>query len=95
MTGSINKGDAIVYESYNGDNIKEGDVIVFIYNNTKIVHRVVEKINVNGEVRYYTRGDANNTYDPEYRTNDDIIGVRRFNIKYIGIPTLWLKELFS
>ena len=51
--------------------------------------------NVNGEYRYYTKGDDNNTYDPEYRTNDDIIGIRRFNIKYIGIPTLWLKELFS
>lgn len=95
MTGTIDKGDAIIYESYNGENIKVGDVIVFMYEEVKIVHRVVEKINVNGEIRYYTKGDLNKNNDPGYRTKDDIIGVEKINIKYVGIPSLWLNELFS
>ena len=65
------------------------------YNNVKIVHRVVEKVNVNGEIRYFTKGDINKEYDPGYRTKKDIIGIKKLKIKYVGIPTLWLHELFN
>ena len=95
MTGSIDKGDAIIYKSYEDDTIKIGDVIVFNYKDVKIVHRVMDKINVNGEIRYYTKGDINKGYDPDYRTKKDIIGVKKVKIKYVGIPTLWLHELFN
>jgi len=95
MTGTINKGDALIYKSYNNDRIKKGEVIVFNYNNVKIVHRVVEKVNVNGEIRYFTKGDINKEYDPGYRTKKDIIGIKKLKIKYVGIPTLWLHELFN
>lgn len=95
MTGAIDKGDAIVYKSYKNQNIKNGEIIVFNYDDLRLVHRVVDIINVNGEVRYYTKGDINADNDPGYRTKEDIIGTKKLKIKYIGIPTLWLHELFK
>lgn len=96
MTGTINKGDAIIYEQFkNNSLIKKGQVIIFDYNNIKTVHRVVEIKNVNGENRYYTQGDANNSLDTDYRTVNDINGLVKIKIKYIGLPTLWLRSLFE
>ena len=95
MTGAVNKGDAIIFKQYKNDKIKKDDIILFYYKDVKIVHRVVKKTNVNGEVRYYTKGDYNKDVDPEYRTSKDIIGIKKIKIKYVGIPTLWIHDLFN
>jgi signal peptidase I len=95
MTGAIDKGDAILYKSYKDEEIKNGEIIVFDYDDIKLVHRVVDIVNVNGELRYYTKGDVNKDNDPGYRTKENIIGIEKLKIKYIGIPTLWLHELFN
>ena len=96
MTGTINKGDAVVFESYKKQEIEEGNIIIFLNNNdTQTIHRVVEIKNVNGEVRYFTKGDANDKVDDGYITKDKIIGVSNFKIKYIGYPTIWVRDLFS
>lgn len=95
MTGAINKGDAVVYESYEGQKIYEQQVIIFKNKNMQVVHRVVDARYVNGENRYYTKGDANELNDAGYVTERDIIGVVKFKIKYIGYPTIWLKTIFS
>ena len=95
MTGSINKGDAIVFETYDNQQIKEGQVIIFEKNDLNLVHRVIDIKNVNGELRYYTKGDANKEMDAGYITNDDILGISKFRIMYIGHPTIWVRELFN
>ena len=95
MTGSINKGDVTIFESYHNQRIQSGDIIIFKYNDIQMVHRVAEVKTVNNENHYYTKGDINKVNDPEYRLEKDIIGVSLFKIKYIGIPTLWLHSLFS
>ena len=92
MTGEINKGDVIIYERYDGQSIKEGQVVVFLQNESKIVHRVVEIKNIGGEIRYYTKGDANEDLDAGYRVSSDIVGLTDWKIAYIGYPTLWLRE---
>lgn len=95
MTGTINKGDAIIYESYKKQQIKENQIIVFNKNNIKLIHRVIDIKNVNGELRYYTKGDYNKEIDSGYITNKDIIGINKFKIPYLGYPSLLLKELFN
>lgn len=95
MTGTINKGDAVVFESYRGQKIKEGQVIVFESGNDKVIHRVVDIKNVNGENRYFTKGDANKNMDDNYITDKKIFGISIFKIKFIGYPTIWIKEIFS
>lgn len=96
MTGTINKGDAIVFEQYNGqDKIEIGQVIIFNQENINIVHRVVDIKNVNGEKRYTTKGDANDDIDDGYITNEDIVGISKFRIAYIGYPSIWIRDIFS
>jgi len=95
MTGTVNKGDAIIYESYDSQEIMNGQVIMFDYNGMQTIHRVVDIRQVNGQYRYYTQGDANKHLDNDYVTNDEIYGLVKLRIKYIGYPTLWLRELFK
>lgn len=95
MTGALNKGDAIIYEAYDEQTIQNGHVILFNYNDVQTIHRVVDIKEVNGQIRYYTKGDSNLSLDDDYRTNKDIIGISRIRIKFIGYPTLWVRELFN
>lgn len=95
MSGTIDVGDAIIYEKYDYGNIDEGQVIIFNYNNIQTVHRVVKIEKINGEYRYYTKGDANSSDDELYRTKNDIYGLVKLRIKYIGKPTLWLRNIFK
>ena len=95
MTGELNKGDALVYEQYSDQTISKGQVIVFNYNKKKTIHRVVDIQKINGEFRFYTKGDANDALDLGYRTESDIIGIETLKIKYLGYPTVWVRELFN
>ena len=96
MTGSIDVGDAVVYTSKDrGIKPSKGDVIIFEKNGAKLVHRVVSVQEYNGRIRYYTKGDANSTMDDGYVTGDNLIGVVNFRVKYVGYPTLWLRQLFN
>ena len=95
MTGEINRGDMIIYERYEDQPIKEGQVIVFIDREVRIVHRVIRIENIAGEFRYYTKGDANDAPDQGYRTEADIVGLTDTRLAYLGFPTLWLNEMIS
>ena len=96
MTGEINKGDMIIYERYDDQVIREGQVVVFMSdNNNRIVHRVIRIENINGQTRYYTKGDFNKEEDYGFRTDADIVGLTDIKVAYVGYPTLWLHELIS
>lgn len=95
MTGTIDKGDAVIFEKYNGQEIQKGQVIIFDYDGIQTVHRVEEIKIVNDEYRYYTKGDANEKRDESYITKDKIDGLVKLRIKYIGYPTLWIRSIFS
>lgn len=93
MTGTINKGDIACFEKYDEDEkIETGDIIVFYEDDIKIVHRVVEQRMMGNEMRYYTKGDANQQRDDGYRETKDIIGHVKFKIPYIGYLTLWVND---
>lgn len=94
MSGAIDIGDAVIYERCDNQSIKEQQIIIFERDNIRIVHRVVDIKIVNGVKRYYTKGDANKQNDSGYVTQDDILGLVKFKIKYIGYPTLMLRESF-
>lgn len=94
MTGTLNKGDAVIFEKYDDQEIEIGQVIIFDYNGIQTIHRVVDIQKVNGEYRYYTKGDANKRNDEDYRNSDDIYGLVKLKVQYIGYPTLWVREVF-
>ena len=95
MTGTINKGDAIIFEKYDNQKLQEGNVIIFEYNGLQTIHRIEKILKVNGEYHYYTKGDANKKSDNGYRKQSDIQGVVNLRIKYLGYPTLWMRSLFN
>ncbi len=95
MTGEINKGDAVIYESYGGAPISVGQVIVFDKNGAMIVHRVIKIERINGENRYYTKGDANDGADEGYVVESDIVGTVAARLPCVGYPTVWLNEAFK
>lgn len=93
MTGELNKGDVAIYEQYDDQPIEAGQVIVFSKNGSKVIHRVVDIKHINGQTRYYTKGDANGELDYGYITETDIVGLVDLKLPYFGYPTLWLREL--
>lgn len=95
MTGEINKGDMIIYERYEDQLVIEGQVIVFEKNKSVIVHRVADIKIINGETRYYTKGDANEDLDTGYITDSNIIGLVNYKIPFLGYPTIWVRSLFK
>ena len=95
MTGELNKGDIAIYESYEDQFIREGQVIVFEEGNSKIVHRVVDIKIINGRSRYYTKGDANEDLDMGYIIDSEIVGLVNVKLPYLGYPTIWVRSLFK
>lgn len=95
MTGTVDKGDAIIYVEYTGQIIKDEEIAVFKSGGTTYIHRVVDIEKIDGETRYYTKGDANEGIDAGFVTNGDIIGIVTHKIKYIGFPTIWIRDLFK
>ncbi len=96
MTGEINKGDLAIYKTLDEDDVIEiGDVIVYTNGKSSIIHRVVDMEKINGETRYYTKGDANEDVDFGYVTKANIVGKIQFKIIYLGYPTLLLRDLFG
>lgn len=66
------------------ENIEPGDPISFVLNDrgTVVTHRVVQ---ANREAEsFIVRGDANNTDDPKPVIYENVIGVVRFHIPFLG-----------
>jgi signal peptidase len=95
MTGTINVGDAIVYESYDEHVLAVGDIIVFDNDGVNIVHRIDGIESINGGVRYYTKGDDNDERDLGFITKTDIVGIVKVKVPYLGKPTLWVRSFFD
>lgn len=97
MTGTINKGDAVIYKSINKKTkIKKGDILIFSKEGRVIVHRIIRTVKTNEkEIVYYTKGDANKSEDGYPIQKKDIIGIAVKRIRYIGIPSVSLHELIN
>lgn len=96
MTGTIDKGDAIIYKSSNNiKEAKEGDIILFEVGNKIVIHRVVKVMDINDEIRLYTKGDNNMQQDPGYVTNKEYKGQVVLKIRKIGMPTIWVNDFFK
>ena len=95
MTGELDKGDVAIYERYDGQIILEGQVIAFEKDDRVTVHRVVEIQIINGEARYYTKGDINEDVDIDFVKESEIIGVVEHKLSYAGYPSIWMRGLFK
>lgn len=87
MTGSIDAGDAIIIKK--SDDYAVGDVITYFPADeaTSVTHRIVR---IEGD-KYYAKGDANNSEDPDPIVISQIAGKMVGRIPKIGIVIEWLR----
>ena len=98
MEPIIYRGDAIVFEKITDDlknNLEVGTVIIFRNNGNYITHRIMSITESNGSIIYKTKGDNNIAEDDFDVYENDLVGIVRYNVKYIGFPTLWFQELIN
>ncbi len=95
MESTICKGDAVIYQKTDPSELNISDIIVFKKENKRVVHRIVSIERENESYYIKTKGDNNSEVDNWIVTNDEIIGIVRTNIKYIGYPTIWISELIK
>lgn len=98
MSPAIEKGDVIVLKSMKNEEarkIKKGDVLVYNHDNKIIVHRVIKKSNNGETISFKTKGDYNNAKDSWTVKQEDVIGIVKIRIRWIGMPTVALNELLN
>lgn len=95
MTGTLNKGDIAFFEKFNGQELEIGDIIIFKRGKRNIVHRITQVGIFNDEYVYITKGDKNKVEDNGYVYQKDIQGIVHYRIKYIGYPSIWIRNLFN
>lgn len=98
MQPFMSKGDVVLIEKLKGkelEQLKKGDILVFRYDNKIITHRIYKKIEKPDGNYFITKGDNNNQADDTVIGKDRIIGIVRYRIEKVGLPSIWLNELFS
>ncbi len=97
MNPAIKKGDVVLIEKIDKkyDKLKEKQIVAFKHEGVIVVHRLVNIEKEQGEYYFYTKGDANAKPDNFMLKENEIIGVVNHKIRYIGIPTVWIHELWS
>ena len=95
LTGSmepkINIGDIVIIKETN--DIKVNDIVSFKIDNSIITHRVTDiRHDDENNLTFITKGDANNGYDNEILTLDDLEGKYLFKIPKLGSLILFLQK---
>lgn len=66
-----------------------GQVITFTRNKLEITHRIISVVGG----KFQTKGDANNTPDPQFVNKSDIQGEVFLMIPYLGLITMFIKTI--
>ena len=96
MYPMIESGDLIICNTVEAENIKVDDVISFFDpagNGSSIVtHRVIEIVEEDGETKFRTRGDNNNTEDKTLVPADKLVGIYKSRIPNAGHIAMFMQS---
>ena len=101
MTGTFDRGSLVFVERVpSGEaftRVDEGYVIHFISRSrAEYIHRVIDfRFDAYGERQYITRGDASYLTDPFPVSQDDVLGIARAQIPFIGYPYIIFRAIFQ
>lgn len=99
MVPQFARGDAVIIEKITNNslkNLKKNNIIYYKKDGNLIVHRIIDiQGTESGNMKIKTKGDNNNTEDVWTVLPQDIIGVVRFMIPYIGYPSVLVNELLG
>lgn len=93
MEPTYRVGSLIYVREIDASDIEVGTPITFTVSGGAMVatHRVYELTELDGEVAYITKGDANDVVDPPVRY-ENVIGSPVFSIPYLGYFSSWLQS---
>lgn len=90
------KGDAVIYRKATVDEVKTGDILAFSKGHQIVTHRIIAITkSTNNHYDIMTKGDNNNTVDQYIVQKEDVLGVVKYTVKYVGYPTLWINKLIE
>jgi len=96
MYPEIESGDLIICHTEKPENVKEGDVIAFFdpagNGSSVVTHRVMEITEVDGEIAYITKGDANNIEDEKPVPGENLVGVYKTRIAGMGSVAMFMQS---
>jgi len=97
MEGAFDRGSIVFVERVPRgqalERVGEGYVIHFLgANDVPYVHRVVNfQTDARGQRQYITRGDNSYAVDPFYVTQEDVLGIVRASLPFVGYPYLFFR----
>jgi len=95
MRPNISVGDVVIVDKTaerDPSHFNEGDVIAYKKENVIICHRIIKVINSGKTTLYETKGDNNDSSDQLLVLSDQVVGIVKYKIKYIGYPTVLLNN---
>ena len=89
-------GDAVIFEKKEASKLKVGDILVFKRGHSVITHRIMSiSVGLNSHYDIITKGDNNDSQDEYIVQKEDVLGVVKYSVKYVGYPTLWINKLIE
>ncbi len=98
MSPTYKRGDIIILEKLDSNklnNLSIGTIIIYKSDNKYIAHRIIQIKNIGSNKLYITKGDNNNTNDNKEIEPKDIKGIYKFNLKYLGYPSIYLHDFLN
>jgi signal peptidase len=96
MDPEIESGDLIICHTIKAEDVKVEDVISFFDpagNGTSIVtHRVIEIVEEDGEIKFRTKGDFNNTEDKDLVPAENLVGIYQSRIAGAGKIAMFMQS---
>ena len=89
------KGDAVIYQKTDINDIKVNDILVFSNNSEIITHRVKNIIKKGNKVYFQTKGDNNKDVDVNLVESSNVLGTVKYIVKYVGYPTVFINDFFK
>jgi signal peptidase len=96
MRPLISTGDVVVVDKHYGAaaNIALGSIIAFKHEGKIITHRLIDIKHTSSGLHLQTKGDNNQDTDAWVVSESEVVGVVRFQLPLIGLPTVWLDRAF-
>ncbi len=96
MYPEIESGDLIICHTIKAEDVKVDDVISFFDpagNGTSVVtHRVIEIVEEDGDIKFRTKGDFNNTEDKELVPAENLVGIYQSRIAGAGKIAMFMQS---
>lgn len=91
METEIYAGDLAVVQDVGTNDLRVNDVIAFKSGDVVVTHRIIEIINEDGQIKYKTKGDNNNTEDIGYVLPSQVEGLYKFKLSNIGNLAMFMQ----